>query len=114
MSFLTDNSKTYLRELVRQGLNHLEAFSFESITVTGSVATLTVPTGAKMAEITLVSTVTPGVAVRVRYDANPASGTGAPYYNTNRWVVYDMKNLVAFKAIQESVGTHTLSVQYYR
>lgn len=114
MSFLTDNSKTYLRELVRQGLNDLEAFSYEKITVTGSVSTLTIPTGAKVAVMSLVSTITSGPAAWVRYDGTPSSGGGSPFYNGDRWNVVDPKNLVNFKITQDSGGTHTLYVEYYR
>lgn len=114
MSFLTDNSKTYLRELVRQGLNHLEAFAYEKITVTGTAQSLTVPANAKSAVLTLVSTVTATPAIMVRYDAVPTATDGMPYYNTNRWVVDDAKNLINFKAIQYAAGTHTLYVEYYR
>lgn len=114
MSFLTDNSKTYLRELVRQGLNDLEAFAYEKIVVNGSVSSLTVPAGAKMAVLTLVSTITGAPAAWVRYDANPATGGGSPFYNTNRWTVSDAKNLVNFKITQDSAGTHALYVEYYR
>ena len=114
MSFLIDNSKTYLRELVRQGLNDLEAFAYEKVVVTGSVSTLTVPAGAKVAVLSLVSTITTGPAAWVRYDANPATGGGSPFYNGDRWNVVDPKNLVNFKIIQDSAGTHTLYVEYYR
>lgn len=114
MSFLTDNSKTYLRELVRQGLNDLEAFAYEKITVDGTVKTLTIPTNAKVAILTLVSTITSGPAVMVRYDANPTSSDGTPFFNGDRWNVLDPKNLVNFKVTQFGAGTHTLYVEYYR
>lgn len=115
MSFLTDNSKTYLRELVRQGLNDLEAFAYEKITVDGTPRLLTVPTGAKVAVMALVSTVTGAPAAWVRCDVtNPAVGSGMPFYNGDRWNVVDPKNLTTFKIIQDSAGTHFLYVEYYR
>jgi len=114
MSFLTDNSKTYLRELVRQGLNDLEAFGYQKIVVDGTVQSLTIPTDAKIAVMSLVSTITSGPAVWVRYDANPATGGGQPFYNGDRWNVVDAKNLVNFKITQDSAGTHTLYIEYYR
>jgi hypothetical protein len=114
MSFLTDNSKTYLRELVRQGLNDLEAFALEKVTVNNTVKTLTVPADAKVAVMSLVSTITSGPAIWVRYDADPVSGIGSPFYNTDRFNVVDAKNLTNFKVIQDSAGTHTLYVEYYR
>lgn len=114
MSFLTDNSKTYLRELVRQGLNDLEAFFYEKITVDSNVKTLTIPAGAKVAVVSLVSTITGAPAAWVRYDGTPSTGGGSPFYNGDRWNIVDPKNLVNFKIIQDSAGTHTLYVEYYR
>ena len=114
MSFLTDNSKTYLRELVRQGLNDLEAFAYEKITVDGTVKTLTIPTDAKTAVLALVSTITSSPAVMVRYDANPTTTDGMPFFNGDRFNVVDAKNLAMFKVTQVAGGTHTLYVEYYR
>ena len=115
MSF-SDQSKNYLRELVRVALNSPKCIGYEKITVDGTVKTLTVPSGATYALITLESADTTGVAARCLQTKSTTvtSAIGMPLYNGTVRDILDYQNLVNFQIIRGQSGATSLNVEYYR
>lgn len=117
-SNITDNSKSYLRELVRINKFNLTAFAYEALDVSSAGAkSLTVPTGAVYAEIRVESSVTLGIVLRyLMLGANtlPTSTVGLSLSNLDYFDITGYPNLLNFRVILTQAGTHTVHVQYYR
>jgi len=95
--------------------NNLEAFSYQKLTVAGTVVRLTIPDGAKYADISLESDVTSSVAVRFLITGGtPTSTDGKPLRDGTEFDILGIQNLNKFKAIQTGAGTHTLHIQYWK
>ena len=111
-----DQSKSYLSKLVQQGLNSFKAFSYESITVDGSVKNLTIPTGAKYALMTIESSVVTGVVARYLETKQTTVSTtaGLALRDADRFDITDAQNLSQFQITQAQAGTHVLKVCYYK
>ena len=112
---ISDQSKSYLKELVRIALNSPKAFAYEKITVDGTVKKLTVPADAKYAIITLESVDT-GVAARYleTLSTTVQSSVGMPLYNGTDKDILDYNNLINFQIIRAQSGATSLNVQYYK
>jgi len=110
-----NQSKSYLSSLVRQSLNSFKAFSYQAITVDGTVNNLTVPVGAKYAFLVFESSAT-GIAARYLETSQSTVSTtlGLALSNLDRFDITDAQNLVSFQITQAQAGTHTLHVQYGR
>lgn len=111
-----NQSKSYLSELVRQGLNSFIAFGYEKITVGSSVVTLTPPAGAKYATITVESSVTTGVVIRCLQNLSTTvtSSVGQGLRDGSVLDITMAENLKNFQAIQAQAGTHNIYVEYFK
>lgn len=110
-----NQSKSYLDQLLKQNLNNFKAFSYQKLTVTGTVVSLTVPENAKYAEIRLESSITATIAARYLITGDiPTATDGMALNNLDLFDISDYQNLVNFKIIQATAGTHTLHIQYYK
>lgn len=104
----------YLRQLLQATRNSYKAIGQEEITVS-TIKSLTVPTNAVYALISLESSAT-GVAIRYLELGDktvPTSTVGLGKSSLDTWDVVDTANLVNFRAIAAQAGTHVLHVQYY-
>lgn len=106
----------YLEQLVKATKNSFNALSFEAITVDGTVKSLTVPTKATYALITVESSAT-GAAVRFLElggaGTQPTTTVGIPRSAGDVFNIYNTSNLTNFRITQAQAGTHTINVQYY-
>ncbi len=111
-----NQSKSYLSRLQRSALNSFKAFSYESITVDGTVKTLTIPSGAKYALVTVESSVTSGIVARyLETKASTVTTTlGLALRDGSVIDITDAQNLVGFQITQAQAGTHVIKVQYYK
>lgn len=116
MSIRSDQSKSYLRELLRTALNSPKAIGYEKITVDGTIKKLTVPADATYAKITLESADLTGVAARFLETLSipVTSANGMPLYNGTVSDILDYQNLVNFQIIRSQSGATSLNIQYYR
>lgn len=111
-----NQSKSYLSSILRNSLNSFKAFSYESITVDGTVKSLTIPSGAKYALITVESSVTSGVVARYLETKQSTVTTtlGLALRDGSVFDITDAENLAGFQITQAQAGTHVIKVQYYR
>lgn len=111
-----NQSKSYLSDLLKGSINSFKAFSYESITVDGTVKTLTVPTDARYALITVESSVTSGVVARYLETKQTTVSTtaGLALRDGSAIDVTDAQNLSQFQITQAQAGTHVIKVQYYK
>ena len=110
-----NQSKSYLSKILRAHLNSFKAFDYQKLSITGTAAALTVPTGTKYAEIRLESTVTSSVPVRYLITGDvPTSTDGMALNHLDLFDLTDYQNIINFKAIQTGAGTHTLHITYYK
>ncbi len=113
---ISDQSKSYLQQLVKIALNSPKAIGYEKITVDGTVKKLTVPLDATYAKITLESADTTGIAARFLEVNSPlvTSSSGMPLYNGTVSDILDYQNLIGFQIIRAQSGATSLNVQYYK
>lgn len=111
-----NQSKSYLSKIQQSALNSFKAFSYESITIDGTVKGLTVPTDAKYALITIESSVTSGVVARYLETLQTTVSTtaGLALRDGTVFDVTDAQNLAQFQITQAQAGTHVAKVQYYK
>ncbi len=109
-----NQSKSYLSELVRLNKYNLLACGYQKLTVNGTAVALTVPAGAKYADITLESTVTASVPVRYLISQAPTATDGKALNHLTVFDVTGRPNLEQIKFIQTGAGTHTLHIEYYK
>jgi hypothetical protein len=112
----SDQSKSYLSELVSLSKRNLVAIGYQQITITGSVSSFTVPADAKYALCVLESSAT-GVAVRYLELGGltlPTTTIGLPRSNGDSFDVQGAQNLTNFRVTQAQAGTHSLNVVYYK
>ena len=116
MNQFGNQSKSYLAGLLTSALNSFKAYSYESITVDGTVKTLTVPADAKYALMTLESSVLTGIVARYLETRQTTVSTTAGLALRDGSVIdiTDAQNLSQFQITQAQAGTHVLKVQYYR
>lgn len=112
---MSDQSKSYLQELVQIARNSPKAIGYESITVDGTAKRLTPPEGTTYAIVVLESSDT-GVAARYLETLTPTvtSAIGLPLVALQSLDILDYQNIVNFQIIRVQAGTTTLKVQYYR
>jgi len=112
---MIDNSKSYLRALLSGSLNDFKSFAYEAITVTGTLASLTIPEGARYAQMILESTAT-GTAARFlrNKSVDVTSTVGMPIGDDASFDVTDFANLNGFQIIKDQAGTTVLHVEYFR
>ena len=111
---MSDQSKAYLQELLKLNKYNLVAFAYEKIIVTGTAISLNVPVNARYADITLESSITASVPVRYLMSGVPTATDGKALNHLTVFDVSGTQNLINFKAIQTTAGTHTLYVEYYK
>lgn len=116
MNEFGNQSKSFLSELVRLNKYNLIACGYEQLTVTGSVASLTVPTDARYALIEVESSITtPSIRYLELGDKTlPTSSTGIRRADGSAFDVSGYQNLSNFRIIQISAGTHKLNIAYYK
>ena len=117
MSEFGNQSKSYLSELVRLNKYNLIACGYQKLTVNGTAAALTVPAGASYAEVTLESSVTSGVVARhleLGATTLPTTTDGLAITHLLTFDVTGYPNLLNFRIIQTTAGTHTAHIQYYK
>jgi len=111
----SDISKEFLRILVQNAKNSFKAFAYEKLSIGAVASSLTVPSGTKYAEIRLESSVTSSVPVRyLLTGVAPTTTDGMALNNLDLFDITDYQNIINFKAIQTTAGTHTLHVTYYK
>lgn len=108
-----DQSKQYLKDLLALTRANLVACGYEKLTVAGTAVSLTIPTEAKYALIVVQSSITTP-AIRYLEYGTPTATDGIPRSDLDAFDVQGYQNLLNFKAIQVSGGTHTLHIQYYK
>jgi len=113
---MADNAKSYLQELVSINRYNLVAIGYQKLTVAGTAVSLTVPSTARYALITLESNIaTPAVRyLELGGITLPTATDGLQRSNLDAWDVTGHQNLINFRAIQVGAGTHTLHIQYYK
>ncbi len=111
-----DNSKSYLKELVRLNKYNLLACGYQKLDVsTAGAKSLTIPTDATYAEITLESSVTTGVVTRyLEYGGTPTATDGMGLVHLTTFDINGYANLANFKIILTTAGTHTAHIQYFK
>lgn len=113
-----DNGKSLLRELVGLTKRRIEAIGYQKLTVAGSVVSLTIPTNARYAEITVESSLGVNVAAIRHLELGtvtpPTTTDGIVKCHLNTFTIESAENLAKFRAIQAAVGTHTLHIQYFK
>jgi len=112
-----NQSKSYLEQLVQNALNSFKAFAYEKITVDATVKSLTIPDGARYAQMVLESSiVAPDNAARYLLTKTTAvsSAEGFPLPNGSVIDVTDYANLQGFQITRVAAGTTYLYVQYYK
>lgn len=112
-----DQTKEYLKELIRITKKDLTAVGYQQLTVTGgSPQSLTVPTDASYCEIRVVSATTSGVIMYYNLlngVTAPTTSSGMPLTYLDLFDIKGNVNLNAFRVIAVS-GTHTLNIQYFK
>lgn len=111
-----DNSKSLLRELLRIKNYDLTPISYQQLTVGSSIVSLTIPINARYAIIQLESSIL-GAAIRyleLGDNTLPTSSFGIIRSNLDVIDISGADNLINFRAIQVSAGTHKLNITYYR
>lgn len=113
-----NQTKSYVSELVRLNKYNLLAFSYEKLDVsTAGVKNLTVPSGAKYAEISAESSVTATVPMRYKLLGSGSLPTASDGHAITHLLVFDISgkpNLDNFRVIQTGAGTNILHVTYYK
>lgn len=113
-----NQSKSYLSELVRLNKYNLIAFSYQKLDVsTAGVKNLTVPSGAKYAEISAESSVTATVPMRYKLLGAGSLPTASDGHAITHLLVFDISgkpNLDNFRVIQTGAGSHYLHITYYK
>jgi hypothetical protein len=104
-----------ISKLKQLAANNFEAFSYQKLTVGGTAVALTIPDGAKYADVSLESSNTSTVACRwLMTGGIPTATDGKPLTHLTEFDITGIQNLSKFKAIQTAGGTHTLHIQYYK
>lgn len=111
---MADQSKDYLKELLQLTRSNLKAFSYQKLTVAGSVVSLTVPTGARYALCIVESSISTPAIRYLETGGTPTATDGMVRSNLDSFDIQGAENLTNFKAIQVAAGTHTIHVQYYK
>ena len=95
----------------------LIACGYEAINVDGNVKSLTIPNGATYAELRFESSVATGVTARylmLGATLEPSSTIGMALSNLDFFDIIAGTNMVNFRVIQATAGTHKLHVQYFK
>ena len=115
---MIDQVKVYLQELIKITKYNLLAFSYEKLDVsTAGAKSLTVPEGARYADISVESSVTASVPMRYKLLGNASLPTSTDGHFLNNGTVLDVTgtpNLNNFRVIQTGAGTHTIHITYYK
>lgn len=93
------------------------AIGYQKLSITGTAQALTIPDEATYAELRLESDVTASVPVRylmLGNDTLPTATDGLALNNLDFFDINNGTNLVNFRIIQATSGTHTLHIQYYK
>ena len=111
-----DNSKSYLKELVRLNNYDLVAIGYQQLTVSGTAVSLTIPTNTRYARIQVESSIaTPAIRFLQLGDINlPTASTGVIRSNLDVFDIAGNQNLINFRAIQVGAGTHKLNIEYFK
>lgn len=113
-----NQSKSYLSELNRITKYNLLSCGYQKLNVsTAGAKSLTIPTDARYAEMTIESSVTTGVVTRYLLLGNktlPTSTDGMGLINLTTFDITGYANLLNFRIILATAGTHTLHIQYYK
>lgn len=113
-----DNSKSFLRELVRLNNYNFIACGYEKLSVTGTAGGLSnVPADARYALMELEGDKTAGAMIRYLELGDttlPTSTTGLRKSDMDGFDVHGYQNLINFRAIQIAPGTNSINVQYYK
>lgn len=110
-----NQSKSYLSELLREQLSNLNAFSYQKLTVDGTVKNLTIPTDAKAALISMESSIAATAARYLETKQTTVSTTeGMPLKDGTELTILGAQNLSQFQITQAAGGTHTIYITYYK
>lgn len=111
-----NQTKSYSELQLKAALNGFKAFSYQQLTLTGSVQNLTIPNGAKYALVIVESDETTAIVGRYLETKQTvvAAGTGMPIKDGTAFDITDFANLNGFQVIQEGAYTTKLNIQYYK
>lgn len=116
--FETDNSKSYLRELVRLNKYNLIACGYQKLDVSSAgVKSLTIPDGATYMEIASTSdniTTIPMFYLMLGDVVPPTATEGLPLKDGTFFDVLGRSNIENFRVIRTGADTNTLYIQYYK
>jgi uncharacterized protein YjdB len=112
-----DQTKSYLSKLVRSALNNPKAIGYQKLSITGTIANLTVPANATYAKLTLESADS-GIAARYLEFGGTVTAVsvtdGLALVDLTTFDISDYANLVGFQIIRVQSGVTNLFVQYYQ
>lgn len=110
-----NQSKSYLEQLLRIGLNSYKSCGYQQITVGATISTLTIPADTKFANIEIESTAT-GNPARILQSTNTTvtSSIGMPLAAGVMFAITDYANLAGFQIIKDQAGTTLLNVEYFK
>lgn len=116
---MSDQNKYYTSELVRLNKKNLIAIGYEQLVVNGATAQSlqSIPDEATYMEISLESDITATVPVRYLMLGDvtaPTTTTGLPLRDGTFFDVNGRPNIINFRVIESTNGTHTLNIQYYK
>lgn len=113
-----DNAKSYIRELIQLNKYNLTPCGYEKLDVsTAGVKSMTIPDGAKYAEIRVNSDITSQSPLRYLLLADVIPPTATDGLDLNNLDFFDLTGaniLKNFRVIQTIAGTHVLHIQYYK
>lgn len=112
-----NQSKSYLSQLVRLNKYNLIACGYEKLTVAGTaIGFVNIPADAKYALVVIESDVATSAIRYLELGATtlPTASDGIPRSNLDAFDITGYPNIINFRAIQVTAGTHKVIVQYYK
>jgi len=110
-----DNIKQILLYILNKLGKHYTAFAQQTLTITNSSQSLTVPEGTKYILCQVESTVTDGKAIRYFYHGlAPTTTTGLFRGNGDAFDLENLENIKNLKVIEGTSGTTKLIVIYHK
>lgn len=111
-----NQSKSYLSKALSNSLNDFKAFAYEAIDIDSTVKRLTVPDGARYAQLTIESDNTTAVVARFLRNTSIVVSTtvGLGLYNGTILDITDYANLNGFQITEGAIATTTLRVEYFK
>lgn len=112
----SDQSKSYLSELLKLTKYKLVSNGYQKLTVAGTAVSLTIPADSRYALMVVDSTIaTPAIRYLLQGDKTlPTATDGLQKLTAAEIEIEGYQNLINFRAIQVGAGTHVLHIQYFK